>query len=162
MSMITDKDKYIGKKFGKLLIKDLKQFDRKNHRRVYALCVCECGNEKWTRLDGIQRGATTSCGCYQKKLNVERANKMRKKVRFFKGTSIGTIKNNEPTKINSTGVRGVHFCKSENVNRYMARIGIQGERLYLGIYKTLAEAKAAREKAEEKYYQPIIESFEEK
>ena len=55
-------------KFGRLEVQS-KVIDRNSHLKV--LCVCDCGNQKEIRLDHLESGATTSCGCLQK----ERASK---------------------------------------------------------------------------------------
>ena len=36
--------------------------------RTYWLCKCECGTEKVIRKDGLTRGVTISCGCYNKEV----------------------------------------------------------------------------------------------
>ncbi len=33
-------------------------------KRIYWLCKCDCGTEKWVRSDCLTRGGSTSCGCY--------------------------------------------------------------------------------------------------
>lgn len=51
----------IGKKFGRLTVLDKKR--EKN--RTYCYCVCDCGNEKWIRMDALTSGNTKGCGCLQ-------------------------------------------------------------------------------------------------
>lgn len=42
--------------------------EKKNRRtRVYVLC--ECGNQKWMRLDVFRDNRTHSCGCYNRDNN---------------------------------------------------------------------------------------------
>jgi hypothetical protein len=41
--------------------------------------------------------------------------------------------------------------------RYRASITVKHQTIHLGRYETIEEAKRAREKAEEKYFKPIIE-----
>jgi len=57
--------KFIGKKFGKLLILSIIK-----QRRNRAFCLCECGKKKSIDLYAVTFGHTSSCGCgmyqYQK------------------------------------------------------------------------------------------------
>jgi hypothetical protein len=52
-----------GDKYGKLTILNTGQIF--NTYRYYALCKCECGKEKFIRIDSIRSGHTISCGCEQ-------------------------------------------------------------------------------------------------
>lgn len=51
---------------------------------------------------------------------------------------------------NTSGVSGVHWNKKKK--RWMARISVNGKRIYLGCYSDKSEAVKARKEAEEKYY----------
>lgn len=58
----------INKKYGMLtVLNKINKKDRNGNNRVYWLCKCDCGNEKWIRSDGIKRGFQTSCGCLKEK-----------------------------------------------------------------------------------------------
>lgn len=59
--------------------------------------------------------------------------------------------NVERANSNPYGVPGAY----KNGNRIGVRINVHGKPIYLGTYKTVEEAKEAREKAEEKYYKKI-------
>ena len=56
----------LGKKYGRLLVKDYKvekvQGKNRINNRVYLLCKCECGTEKFIRKDGVISGLVVSCG----------------------------------------------------------------------------------------------------
>lgn len=60
----------LGKKYGRLLVKDYKvekvQGKNRINNRVYLLCKCECGTEKFIRKDGVISGLVVSCGCNKK------------------------------------------------------------------------------------------------
>lgn len=56
---------YKGLKFGKLTVLDQKR----ENKRTYCYCKCECGNKLWVRLDSLRSGNTISCGCYNKENN---------------------------------------------------------------------------------------------
>lgn len=53
----------IGQVYGKLTITGL--IYNEKAKRNYALCKCECGNEKVVSISNLIKGATTSCGCYR-------------------------------------------------------------------------------------------------
>jgi hypothetical protein len=50
-----------GKKFGRLTVID--RYLGKKSRKAYWKCVCDCGNIKVVRSDGLQNANTRSCGC---------------------------------------------------------------------------------------------------
>ena len=58
-------EKYIGEKFGKLIILEFKSGDYKNGNRirVKSKCKCDCGFVKWIDWGHLKRGAINSCGC---------------------------------------------------------------------------------------------------
>lgn len=53
----------IGEKFGRLVAID---FEEGSNRNI--ICKCDCGNVKTILLDNLINGATTSCGCFHKKI----------------------------------------------------------------------------------------------
>ena len=63
--MVTLLDKYVGQKYGKLVV--IKQHDfeilTNGHRVARYLCNCECGSQSITRITALKNGSTKSCGC---------------------------------------------------------------------------------------------------
>lgn len=59
------------------------------------------------------------------------------------------IANSKVYKSNRLGVRGVRKVRE---NRYMARIRVMGNGMYLGTFETISEASAAYESAARKYF----------
>jgi hypothetical protein len=51
---------------------------------------------------------------------------------------------------NSSGISGVHYCERDN--KWIARIGVDGKRIYLGSFDSKEEAVKVREEAEIKYH----------
>jgi nicotinamide mononucleotide adenylyltransferase len=49
-----------GQRFGRLLVQE--DYETRKRRRIYWLCLCDCGTEKWVSRDSLQNG-TQSCGC---------------------------------------------------------------------------------------------------
>lgn len=58
--------------------------------------------------------------------------------------------NQKLAKNNTSGVTGVNFNKQKN--KWIARIAVNGEEIYLGSFDVFEDAFKARKKAEEKYY----------
>ena len=52
-----------GKTFGRLMVLSLASSDRSGRRWN---CICDCGTSKIVIGSALNRGATTSCGCYHK------------------------------------------------------------------------------------------------
>jgi hypothetical protein len=52
-----------GKKFGRLIVKNLHTKNRKN---IKWMCECDCGNTTTVKHDHLKSGHTQSCGCYNK------------------------------------------------------------------------------------------------
>ena len=58
------KDKYVGKKFNSLLIKDLvRRYNTKDRAIINAIALCDCGVEKEIALYNITTGIVRTCGC---------------------------------------------------------------------------------------------------
>ena len=62
----------------------------------------------------------------------------------------GNQQNKSLQRNNKSSVHGVHFMK--RINKWSVRIGVEGKRKYLGVYKDFDEAVAVRKSAEDKYY----------
>ncbi len=60
-----------GKRFGKLVAKSIDYCRTRQEAsgHTYWICTCDCGNSFTTRLNSLNKGATTSCGCTKLKYN---------------------------------------------------------------------------------------------
>lgn len=58
-----------------------------------------------------------------------------------------------------TGVKGVYWSNREQC--YIAKIGVKNRSITLGRFHSLEEAKKARQRAEEEYFEPIIKEYKE-
>lgn len=71
MNITGKKLKLAGQRFGRLVVlKDSGK--RKNHGRVVWDCLCDCGNLKEVRGEGLKSGGTRSCGCLRKENGKDR------------------------------------------------------------------------------------------
>jgi hypothetical protein len=66
----------IGEKYNQLTIIELVRTEKKNRSYTKIVkCLCSCGNMVERRLPNLKSGCTKSCGCYNKKLTIERNTK---------------------------------------------------------------------------------------
>lgn len=149
------KKELVGKKIGKLTILDVYKDEddyKKGIKRFRLLCKCDCGNVTRPYMNQvIGSGASTfSCGCDRK----ERGEKMLDSY-LFGGTRVTNLQRKA---MNATGVKGVSVRPN---GRYTAKIWFQRKEIHLGTFDTLEDAAQARKEAEEKYFKPVIEAFNE-
>lgn len=151
-----------GRRFGKLLV--LSRDDANKHGgNHYWICECDCGNRKSIRGTSLVReNGTRSCGCDQRKVATEigkntivanSARQIETNVAFH--TNFQVIANNKLPKNNTSGHKGVWWDKNRGM--WQAYIQVQGKRVHLGRYGKLEDAVAARIRAEDEYFAPLIE-----
>ncbi len=149
-----------GKRFGLLtVIRDVGR--RIKAGSILWECLCDCGNTSVVPADSLRWKETQSCGCVRDRKAKERALPCGEGnvFRFFDGTVISRITSKKPYKRNSSGVRGVYKVKSAKGDRWVATLTLRYKRTHLGTFDTIEEAREVREKAEEKYFAPVIERY---
>lgn len=130
---------------------------RNPYDKNLAVCRCACGRIVNARIDNLRGGMTKSCGClrseharsvYQKnfKRNYE-------EMRKYK-TNFHSISGAAPRKNNTSGRTGVYY--NYRTHRWIAKICVQGNMLYLGSFDNFDDAVSARYSAEEQYFKPLI------
>lgn len=67
---------HTGKRFGKLVVEEMMYGYR--HKKTYAKCRCDCGNETIVCVCNLVKGATKSCGCFEEKSRFGRPNHEKK------------------------------------------------------------------------------------
>ncbi len=145
-----------GQRFGQLTV--IQSTDERRHRCVVWLCKCDCGNLVKVDSGSLHQGGVTSCGCHRTKVSKVNGAKA-SKAAHWSGTQPGKLKPDNPLPVhNTSGVKGVCWHKREQ--KWTAYIMLRQKRIYLGAFTTLEEAAVARKRAEEKYFQPILEEFE--
>lgn len=153
-----------GKKFNRLTVLGLGE--RNSSGQVQWKCKCECGNIVLATTTYLKTGHTKSCGCYNRESSSNRlkdkkfttAREKYRKDNFLKdGTSLALINPKKLRKNNTSGVNGVFWDKQ--LQKYRAYIFVKKEKINLGCYSKLEDAKKARELAEDKYYKPIIDKY---
>lgn len=117
---------------------------------IYWRFRCDCGKEIDYSLGTIDRAVKRgdmhiSCG----------DQKVHKPKTYQEGTSLSVITSKKFSS-NTSGVRGVSYRRRDD--SWAAYITFQGKRKYLGQYKTLEAAAAARKRAEDELFAPIIDA----
>lgn len=154
-----------GKKIGKLLViglekTEIKTYSNGTNRTInFWKCKCECGNEVVLPTHILKDGRTKNCEDVKRnatKTYTKIGNEYKKKNILKEGTRLDNL-SGKLSRANTSGVRGVSFKKDKN--KYKATIGFKKKTYFLGYYDNLEDAKKARERAEEKYYKPILKKY---
>lgn len=139
----------MGKKFGHLTAIRLIPYDGEN-RNIW-LCQCDCGQQTKVFYNALIKGKRVSCGgpAHQEE-HTEKGRKAIKEKLYVDNLAVGRIDSSKikKSKRNATGVTGVWFSKQKS--KYIAEIKLDGVKSYLGSFKTIEEAKIARQDAERK------------
>lgn len=151
-----------GQRFGKLFVLR-RDPGRKDGGNYFWICECDCGNRKSIRGTSLTKeGGTRSCGCDQRKVASETGRKTvaenaRKQIErnMAYRTNFQVIENQNIPKNNTSGHKGVYWDKSREM--WEAYIQVQRKRKFLGRFHEYEDAVKARELAEEKYFEPLIE-----
>jgi hypothetical protein len=87
--------------------------------RIAWLCRCDCGKEKIVTSNGLRRGKTTSCGCYQKEVSaIARAKALtthgRKPHSLYQRwkNMLARCRNKKHKSFANYGGRGITVCES--------------------------------------------------
>ena len=143
-----------GKRFGRLVvIKETKK--RARNRCVVWECKCDCGRTTFVQTFYLRSGGTKSCGCLRREITEENA-KVFRKATFKEGTHLYLLRTGA-SKTSNTGVIGVSLDR--NTNKYRAYIRFKSKLIRLGRYENLKDAIAARQRAEEIYFTPILAKY---
>lgn len=149
-----------GKRFNELVVIGLDRVEKYNNKNVYYWkCICDCGNEVVISGNRLKEGRIKDCKEAKRnevKSYTEIGNEFKKEKILKEGTRLDNL-SGKLSKANTSGVRGVSFKKDKN--KYKATIGFKKRTYFLGYYDKLEDAKKAREKAEEKFYKPILEKY---
>ena len=143
----------VGRRFGQLTVLKHEKYENGTH---FWRCRCDCGNETVVRQSGLLYEHVRSCGCLSEK------NKSDFSTRYsYEGTKIISIQGKagerKPLKTSKSGVRGVYM---NHRGVWIAQIGFRGRTIYLGSFRSLEEARKAREQAEKEMFDRALEEWE--
>lgn len=133
-----------GKKFDKLTV--VKKTNKRNFNNCIVWeCVCDCGEKTEVASANLLAGKIRSCGCIAKENGTKEC---------VENTNLNKL-NSIPQKNNTSGRKGV-----TKVGEYWkAYIGFQKRIIYLGTYKKFEDAVKARARAEEEYFEPMLNKY---
>lgn len=118
----------------------------------YANVVCDCGEESEVTINSLVRGTSKGCGrCGNKK-----SHDTFKKRECVEGTAMCRL-TQKVRSDSATGVKGVYINKRNG--KFVAELKLSGVKHWLGEFYTLEEAKKARAKAEEQYFDPLLARY---
>lgn len=146
-----------GRVFGKLTV--LGWSDKRGPRGARTVplweCRCECGNITYKATDTLKSDEVSMCNDCAGRYGAALA---REQAGFVEGTQVSKLRSTKPSKVSTSGVRGVSF--DQQSQKWHAQIGFKGQRIKLGYYDNLSDAVKARATAEEKYYGTFLEEHE--
>lgn len=157
-------------KYGRLTV--IKKANVQDNSHVKWLCECICGNKTIVDSSNLRSGRVKSCGCLSREVARETILETNSKreytsetikyahesLRLKEGTSLTMIGKSETTA--KSGVRGVYWNKS--LNMWVAQLTLKGTRLLDKAFSNKQDAINARKEAEEEYFKPILEKYEQK
>ena len=144
-----------GKRFGKLVA--IERAGKTKNDNALWLCQCDCGNTTKANATSLRIGDTISCGCI-KKVKIDYARQVLTDEMTINGVVVPLL--TKKTRSDSgTGHKGVSIRVRRGLTRYEVSITIKGKRIYLGAYKNIKEAIAARKAAEIEYFDPYIQAL---
>lgn len=118
---------------------------------------CSCGKETVAKAADVKVGNVLSCGHVLS--DTARGKILQQNtVGHYDGTTVSRLKHimADPR---AHGIRPVPGPDGQPI-AWVARITLRYKQHYIGRYPTRAEAEAARRRAEDHYYKPIIDEYE--
>lgn len=134
-----------GRVFGQLKVIRVADGRGTNGHRIWE-CECACGKTSFVTSKNLVQGYTRSCGHLDSD-----------------GEEFGTKRSSLDKKLsrnNTSGHKGVHWCSSSR--KWVAQIKFQSKQMMLGRFDDIQDAIDARKEAEELYFKPVIEYFEDR
>jgi len=126
----------------------------KNGSVVWEL-ACECGNTVYKTVNELKTGRVLSCGCLYKE---SRKDCVTYRKDIIENTSISSIvASKKLSEKNTSGHTGVCFDKRNG--KWYAYINYQKKRYFLGYYKNIDDAIAARKESEIQLHDPVVMEY---
>ena len=148
-----------GKRFGTLtaLERSDKYIEYPDRGKKYLWkCQCDCGEIVYRLPEKLRNEVNSAC---EKCLADRKVKAMVENAGFVEGTQLNKIVSKKPLSTSKSGVRGVFF--NNKTGKWRAMLKFQGVNHYLGEYKDIEDVIEARVCAEEKYFTPILERYDE-
>lgn len=147
-----------GQRFGRLTVLSPCELDapKSNGQRMGWLCRCDCGREIVRTRKNLLSGKVLSCGCLLAQASAER---LPDAVGQVDGTTLSAIRPERKANKNSkSGVKGVYW--NEREQRWIAKITVRRKSITIGRFHSLEDAAKARAQAEEQYFCPLLDAYD--
>jgi len=99
-----------GKRFGRLIVKEVAYRLKENGSQYYWKTICDCGNEKTIRGDHLKAGLISSCRCLQKE-TATKHNLVNTPTWYTWRYMRSRCLNPQSTEYENYGGRGIKICK---------------------------------------------------
>lgn len=146
----------VGRRFGELVVLDawMDHVKGSDRRMIVCRCRCDCGAESVMPRARLERGGAMSCG----HKTPDNLAKGREAVlaESVTGTRVSSL-NQRLSKNSTSGHKGVSMIRRGRcAGMFRAYINFRRHQYYLGSYRRIEEAVAARAEAEERIYGDFI------
>jgi hypothetical protein len=148
----TARDNFVGKRFGELLVLDVKlgASNGIQNKTMICRCLCDCGRTIETRLSRLVAGGALSCG-HKTPGNLAKGHAA-VADESVSGTRISSL-SQKLSKNNTSGYKGVSMIRrGKYAGLYRAYIYFRRKQYDLGVYVRVEDAAAARAEAEARIY----------
>lgn len=142
-----------GQQFGMLVA--IEPTAERKDRSVIWRCKCACGKEILASAKLLKSGDKTTCGCRRR--GVEKMNLNLRNNEMREGTVLCQLSRKKTNKNSTSQHRGVSF--ETRTQSWAAYIFLKGVKYHLGRFKEKKSAIAARKRAEEKYFEPVLNKY---
>jgi hypothetical protein len=143
-----------GQKYGKLTA--LRPTGKVEARSVVWEWECECGNRGMWSLKLVRNGTHKSCGCDLQEHKVKSIKHAKSFLTYIDDTSLEAAKGVAMYSNNTSGYTGVY----KHGDEWEARIQFKKHVYFLGLYKKIEDAAAARKEAEERLHGEFLDWYE--
>jgi len=101
-----------GRRFGRLIVLCLSHRD--THGNAYWRCRCDCGTERKVFGENLKKGATRSCGCFNRELAIKRSvthGRSRSRIYYIWKAMLNRCHNDMNPAYKNYGGRGIFVCE---------------------------------------------------
>lgn len=145
-----------GQRFGKLVA--LCRLEEKRGSSYLWKCQCDCGNTAKASVNELLKGGTKTCGCGKTETalkTIAEYGTVIEHTHYIDDTCVELLKRKRLNSNNTSGFTGVQARR----DRWIAVITFKKKVYYLGSYKNIEDAVAARKRAEEHYFDTFLDWY---
>ena len=141
-----------GKVFGRLTVLEPANIQDSKGSVIWR-CRCACGTEINVSEGSLSQGYYRSCGCIRQKCQES----LHDTMTFVENTCVEVLEHRKSRSDNTSGFRGV--SRGPN-GKWLATIGMQNKRYYIGLFSEFDDAVRARLRIEEVLPDGFVEAYQ--